>query len=151
MFMSQCLLGLNLNLNKPFSQLTQEEARRQTGSVGGRGLFTGPGGANPGYGPSPAIGPSDHMAATSWRGNRGGSWIWGNATANGFTASQTPNAPTPDATAHGMGILTARSNFPGGVCVCFGDGSIRFVSDRIQLATWRALATRAGGEVTSND
>ena len=151
MFMSQCLLGLDLNLNKPFSQLTQEEARRQTGSVGGRGLFTGPGGANPGYGPSPAIGPSDHMAVTSWRGTRGGSWIWGNATVNGFTAAQTPNAPTPDATAHGMGILTARSNFPGGVCVCFGDGSIRFVSDRIQLATWRALATRAGGEVTSND
>ncbi len=151
MFMSQCLLGLDQTLNKPFSQLTLEEARRQTGSVAGRGLFTGPGGTNPGFGPSPAIGPMDHATVTSWRGTRGGSWIWGNATVNGFTAAQPPNAPTPDATAHGMGFLNARSNFPGGVSVCFGDGSIRFISDQIRLITWRAMATRAGGEVVSNE
>jgi prepilin-type N-terminal cleavage/methylation domain-containing protein len=151
MFMSQCLLGLDLNLNKPFSQLTREESRRQTGSVAGRTLFTGPGGNNPGYGPSPAIGSTDHAAVTIWRGTRGGSWIWGNATVNGFTAAQTPNAPTPDATAHGMGFLTARSNFPGGVPVCFGDGSVRFISDHVRLATWRAMATRAGGETIHHE
>ena len=151
MFMSQCLLGLDQTFNKLFNQLTQEEARRQTASVAGRGLFTGAGGTNPGYGPSPSIGPMDHATVTNWRGTRGGSWIWGNATVNGFTAAQTPNAPTPDATAHGMGFLNARSNFPGGVSVCFGDGSIRFISDQIRLTTWRAMATRAGGEVASNE
>jgi prepilin-type processing-associated H-X9-DG protein len=46
-----------------------------------------------------------------------------------------------------MGFLTARSNFSGGVNVCFGDGSVRFVRDSINPQTWRALATRAGGEV----
>jgi prepilin-type N-terminal cleavage/methylation domain-containing protein len=147
MFMSQCLLGLNANLTKPFSALTPEELRRQTGSLPGKGLFTGPSGANPGYGASPPIVAGEHATATSWRGNRGGSWIWGNASTNGFTAALPPNSPTPDTTAHGMGWLSARGNFSGGVNVCFGDGSIRFVRNSIDLFTWRAIATRAGGEV----
>jgi prepilin-type N-terminal cleavage/methylation domain-containing protein len=152
LFLSQCLLGLNQNLTKPFSDLSPEERRRQVAGISGRGLYTGPGGSNPGYGPSPAIGASDYRSAMSWRGNRGGSWIWGNATVNGFNAALPPNAPVPDSTAHGMGALAARSNFTGGVNVCLGDGSVRFVRDSIPLANWRALSTRAGGEVlNSND
>lgn len=151
MFMSQCLLGLNQNLTKPFADLTAEEKRRQTASLSGRGLFTGPSGANPGYGASPAIGATDYQSATSWRGNRGGSWIWANASVNGFCAALPPNSPEPDATAHGIGFLTARSNFSGGVNVCFGDGSVRFVRDSVQIGTWRAMATRAGGETLGND
>jgi prepilin-type N-terminal cleavage/methylation domain-containing protein len=149
MFMSQCLLGLNQNLTKAFADLTPEEKRRQTASLAGRSLFTGPSGANPGYGASPPIGATDYTAATSWRGNRGGSWIWANASVNGYTAALAPNAPEPDATAHGIGFLSARSNFSGGVNVCFGDGGVRFVRDAIGLDAWRALATRAGGEVTN--
>jgi len=151
LFLSQCLLGMNQNLTKPFGNLTPEEKRRQTGSLAGRGLFTGPSGANPGYGASPAIGGSDFLAATSWRGNRGGSWIWANASVNGFTTALTPNSPDPDATAHGLGFLTARSNFTGGVNVCLGDGSVRFVRDSIDITTWRGLATRAGGEVVNGN
>jgi prepilin-type N-terminal cleavage/methylation domain-containing protein/prepilin-type processing-associated H-X9-DG protein len=149
MFMSQCLLGMNVNLTKPFSDLSHQERKRQTASLSGRGLYTGPGGATPGYGSNPPIGPTDYVTATSWRGNRGGSWIWGNASVNGFSAALTPNSPDPDATAHGLGFLTARSNFSGGVNVAFGDGSVRFIRDNVQLATWRAMATRAGGEVVS--
>ncbi len=151
MFMSQCLLGMNVNLTKPFSELSREEMRRQTASLAGRGLYTGSGGANPGYGASPPIGPSDYQTATSWRGNRGGSWIWGNATANGFCAALPPNSPQSDSTAHGMGFLSARSNFSGGVNVCFGDGSVRFIRDSINLNAWRAMATRAGGEVFNDN
>ncbi|MBM3994144.1 MAG: DUF1559 domain-containing protein [Planctomycetes bacterium] len=151
MFMSQCLLGLNQNLTKPFSSLTPEERRRQTASISGRGLYTGPTGANPGYGASPPLGPNDYLSATSWRGNRGGSWIWGNASVNGFTAALPPNATVPDSSAHGLGFLSARSNFSGGVCVCFGDGSVRFVLDSISITTWRALATCAGGEVINGN
>jgi hypothetical protein len=33
------------------------------------------------------------------------------------------------------------------VNVLLGDGSVRFVSDTIALATWRALGTMDGGEV----
>jgi prepilin-type N-terminal cleavage/methylation domain-containing protein len=151
MFMSQALLGLNVNLTKPFGDLTPDERRRQTASLSGRGLFTGPGGTNPGFGASPPIGPTDFQSATSWRGTRGGSWIWANANVNGFTAALPPNSTDPDSTAHGLGWLSARSNFSGGVNVCLGDGSVRFVRNAISIATWRGLATRAGGEVFAND
>lgn len=30
------------------------------------------------------------------------------------------------------------------------DGSVRFVAETIELVTWQALATRAGGEVIGN-
>ncbi|MDR1383111.1 MAG: DUF1559 domain-containing protein, partial [Planctomycetaceae bacterium] len=45
------------------------------------------------------------------------------------------------------GFLKATSSHPGGVNVCYGDGSIRFISDSIALDTWRALSTTSGGEV----
>ncbi len=151
MFMSQCLLGMNQNITKPFSDVSPEERRRQTASLPGKGLFTGPTGANPGYGSSPVIGPLEYQTATSWRGNRGGSWIWANASVNGFTAALPPNSPEPDSTAHGIGFLSARSNFTGGVNVCFGDGSVRFINDNISLVSWRAMATRSGSEVISGD
>ncbi len=39
------------------------------------------------------------------------------------------------------------SNHPGGFNTLFGDGSVRFLKDNIDLETLRALGTRAGGEV----
>jgi prepilin-type N-terminal cleavage/methylation domain-containing protein len=44
----------------------------------------------------------------------------------------------------------ARSAHPGGVNVSLGDGSIRFVSQTINVATWRALGTIQGAEAISN-
>ncbi len=41
------------------------------------------------------------------------------------------------------------SAHPGGVQFAMTDGSIRFINDSIPLATFRALGTRAGGEVAS--
>ena len=150
LFLSQCLLGLNSHLTKPYSALSADERRRQIAGLPGKGLYTGPSGASPGYGASPPIKADEYLTTTSWRGNRGGSWLWGNATANGFTAALPPNAPAPDSTAHGMGWLSARSNFAGGVNCAFADGSVHFVRDGIGITTWRALATRAGGEVVGN-
>ncbi len=45
------------------------------------------------------------------------------------------------------GWRAARSMHAGGVNVCLADGSVRFVTDDIELTTWQALSTRAGGEV----
>ena len=47
--------------------------------------------------------------------------------------------------------MTASSRHTGGVNVVFGDGSVRFVRDSIDIPTWRALGSRNGGEVTSGD
>jgi prepilin-type N-terminal cleavage/methylation domain-containing protein/prepilin-type processing-associated H-X9-DG protein len=43
--------------------------------------------------------------------------------------------------------MAATSRHTGGVNVFFGDGSTRFVSQSIDLTTWRALGSRNGGEV----
>jgi prepilin-type processing-associated H-X9-DG protein len=46
--------------------------------------------------------------------------------------------------------VASSSYHPGGVMVCMGDGSVRFVNDNINFATWQAMGSRAGGEVVSN-
>ena len=49
------------------------------------------------------------------------------------------------------GVFTATSAHPGGVNVLMMGGEVRFVRDSIALPTWRAMSTRAGGEVYSID
>jgi prepilin-type N-terminal cleavage/methylation domain-containing protein/prepilin-type processing-associated H-X9-DG protein len=43
--------------------------------------------------------------------------------------------------------IAARSYHSGGVNVCFTDGSVHFITNNINFATWQALGTRSGGEV----
>jgi prepilin-type processing-associated H-X9-DG protein len=46
--------------------------------------------------------------------------------------------------------VTSRSYHTGGVNVVLMDGSVRFVTNDIAPATWRALGTRASGEVVGD-
>jgi prepilin-type N-terminal cleavage/methylation domain-containing protein/prepilin-type processing-associated H-X9-DG protein len=48
-------------------------------------------------------------------------------------------------------MITATSNHPGGVNVCFTDGSVRFVKDTVAPTTWWGIGTANGGEVISAD
>lgn len=57
---------------------------------------------------------------------------------------------TTNRTGIAPGIYSARSRHPGGVNLLMMDGAVRFVSENIDLATWRAVATRADGESASN-
>jgi prepilin-type N-terminal cleavage/methylation domain-containing protein len=75
-------------------------------------------------------------------------------TPNGISCAGTPDASTyiSNATWGGIGAaITATSNHPGGVYLAFGDGSVKFVKDSVNPATWWALGTRAGKEVISAD
>lgn len=141
---SQCLRGTNSGTltGTPRSALSLDQQRRMYASLPGRGVSaTG--------GLTPQLTEAEALTATTWVSNRGGSWIWGNPTVNGFVAYLPPNSSMPDVTAHGQGWLSARSSFSGGVNVAMADGSIRFVRDTIDVTAWRRLATRSGGEVVS--
>ncbi len=47
--------------------------------------------------------------------------------------------------------IAASSFHPGGVNVAFMDGSVKFVKSTINRDTWRAIGTKAGGEIVSAD
>jgi prepilin-type N-terminal cleavage/methylation domain-containing protein len=72
-----------------------------------------------------------------WLGNRANSWLFGRAVDTSYNAYLLPNARYPDVQSGGIGMLSARSNHPGGVSVTFGDGSVRFVSETIDINVWR--------------
>jgi prepilin-type N-terminal cleavage/methylation domain-containing protein len=51
----------------------------------------------------------------------------------------------------GFSHQAARSRHTGGVNVLIADGTVRFITNSIPLATWRALGTMNGNEVISGD
>jgi prepilin-type N-terminal cleavage/methylation domain-containing protein/prepilin-type processing-associated H-X9-DG protein len=59
------------------------------------------------------------------------------------------NGNDPVTRSSGHGLSTARSRHTGGVNASLCDGSVRFVTESLDLSVWRALATRQGGEVAS--
>ena len=81
-----------------------------------------------------------------WLGRRANCWIAGSAVDTSYNAYQLPNAKYPDIQAGGIGILTARSNHPGGVNVTFGDGSVRFIGDTVSEEIWRGYSKKDSGD-----
>jgi len=54
-------------------------------------------------------------------------------------------------TQDGQNFAAARSAHPGGVNAALADASVRFIQESINITTWRALASRAGGEVVDTN
>ncbi len=93
---------------------------------------------------------------------RGLTW-WGTGTT--FTTYLPPNSSLPDpmssncvnrpeqnlpcttATTANPQMMSSRSRHTGGVHTTLADGSSRFISQNIDLGTWRALSTTQGSEV----
>ena len=48
-------------------------------------------------------------------------------------------------------LYGAGSPHPGGFNAAFADGSVRFIRNTINLDVWKALITRASGEVIDAD
>ena len=94
-------------------------------------------------------------------------WVDGRVHQTGFTATFTPNTRVIRTDAGGgtfdvdwtnaregkaganrtYAAVTSRSYHSGGVNSCRVDGSVGFISNSIQRATWQSLATRNGGEI----
>ncbi len=112
--------------------------------------------------------PTDVIAlGGSFKTNSGHTeWVDGRVHQTGFTGTFTPNTKLPFSSGgvdydidfnsyrEGKSInqltyaaVTSRSYHPGGVNAGLVDGSVRLFSETIDLAAWRALATRDGGEV----
>ena len=95
-------------------------------------------------------------------------WVDGKVHETGFTAVFAPNTNVVynsggtdydvDYVAAGetsvgdtYAAVTSRSYHKGGVNAVFMDGSVHFIRNSVSIATWRALSTRAGGEVVASE
>ena len=128
-------------------------------------------------GPSTTVRPNTVAEATAivisgpdYRDTGHTEWPDGRVHHTGFTAALPPNTFVPYVTAgrtvdadynswqegrNGAAgpptyaFITSRSYHPGIVQAGMVDGSVQPIAETIDLATWRALATRAGGEIAS--
>jgi prepilin-type N-terminal cleavage/methylation domain-containing protein len=81
--------------------------------------------------------------------NRGYSWFYANiAVTYAYSTLLTPNSNLPECYENSNFVnSTARSHHTGGVHVLLGDGSVRFVSDSLDLTTWRRIGNKSDGAV----
>jgi prepilin-type N-terminal cleavage/methylation domain-containing protein/prepilin-type processing-associated H-X9-DG protein len=99
------------------------------------------------------VSPNAWLPGFAW--TWGYPWHWMIMTYNHYN---TPNRFTcasnkdPDSPYGGISMMAPpTSGHPGGVNMCFTDGSVRFVKDTVAMTTFWALGTRNGGEVLSAD
>jgi prepilin-type N-terminal cleavage/methylation domain-containing protein/prepilin-type processing-associated H-X9-DG protein len=87
---------------------------------------------------------------------QGASWVMGEMCCTTYNHVSPPNTltcagiPFPAPMSNMAMQVPPSSNHSGGVNLALCDGSVRFVTNSIDLATWRALGTRASGEVVGN-
>lgn len=113
---------------------------------------------------------STNYTGGSWSATSGHTeWVCGRAIHAGFTSTFVPNTKVlhqqdgviydidvtssregRNQTDTTYGVITARSYHSGLVNAGLMDGSVQSISNNIDLITWRALNTRAGGEVAGD-
>ena len=92
------------------------------------------------------------LTATPLTSKWGFSWVMGENCCTLYNHVGLPNSYTCGGTGFpgtmsNMAMQVAPgSNHPTGVNVCMGDGSVRFVTENIDLLIWRAMGTRRGAE-----
>ncbi|HEY1859252.1 MAG TPA: DUF1559 domain-containing protein [Gemmataceae bacterium] len=118
----------------------------------------GPGGTFPGgtpidvrlyYASVHARAPVDEptcQAATTFLTDRGSRWADGEVQYGLYDHHYPPNAGKWDCVAIEYSWKPARSKHTGGVNLALADGSVHFVSNNVNVTTWHALGSRAGGE-----
>lgn len=95
------------------------------------------------------------QTGTPLTSKQGYSWVMGEMCCTTYNHLAAPNSITcagqgfPGNMANMVMQVPPSSNHPGGVNLLMGDGSVRFLSNNVDLPTWRALGTRNGGEVVT--
>jgi prepilin-type N-terminal cleavage/methylation domain-containing protein/prepilin-type processing-associated H-X9-DG protein len=105
---------------------------------------------------SGGVTPTNVIAATAGDFPLGAAWWWGRSGQTRYCHTMPPNTFHCD---FGSGTssdsdddaITASSRHSGGVNAVFMDGSVRFIKSTVNLNTWWAISTMAGGEVVSAD
>jgi prepilin-type N-terminal cleavage/methylation domain-containing protein len=98
--------------------------------------------------------PLDHASHV------GSAWLYSGFVHTWYNHVLPPNSTVPDCVVGPVTIrgfydgifpcaVSARSLHRGGVNSGLADGSVRFISENVDLQIWQALATRAGGESVS--
>jgi prepilin-type processing-associated H-X9-DG protein len=82
--------------------------------------------------------------------DRCASWMDGRFLQGTFTTTRKVNDDKPDVSCGGEGGWSGLRSVGRGVNVALCDGSVRFIDVKVDLAIWKALATRDGGEVIPN-
>lgn len=90
-----------------------------------------------------------NSGSKTWYPSRCVTWLCGSPCYTAFDATLPPNSQAATCYYMNYGFFAARSYHASGVNVLLADGSARFVSDTVDLKTWRAAATIAGGESTA--
>jgi prepilin-type processing-associated H-X9-DG protein len=83
-------------------------------------------------------------------GDRCASWMDGRFLQGTYNGMLLPNDEKPDVNCAGAGGVSALRSLGAKINVGFCDGSVRAINTKIEAATWKALLTRAGGEVIPN-
>lgn len=93
------------------------------------------------------------LTPDQWAGDRGREWSRGSYIMASYNHFLTPNSKYPDCTDNGRNaaVTGPRSFHSGGVNILMLDGHVQFIKDSVNLPTFRAISTRAGGEVISGD
>ena len=117
-------------------------------------INTTPNGMDGTYATCQALSPRTTTRLTR---RQGMSWVMGEMCCTSYNHVAPPNGQTcaglgfPGNMANMPMQVPPSSRHPGGANVMMGDGSVKFVKNSVALPTWRALGTRAGGEVISAD
>ncbi len=89
------------------------------------------------------------LSSTSFTGNRAGIWISSTGFHTLVQGYYPPNSRNPDFGNHGEVVSGPRSLHVGGAQVSLCDGSVRFVSENVDQATFRNVFSRNDGNVLS--
>jgi prepilin-type N-terminal cleavage/methylation domain-containing protein/prepilin-type processing-associated H-X9-DG protein len=94
---------------------------------------------------------TNYWNGACWSGSHAGTFRF-----NAYNHINTPNGLTcswqgGEDPGQLLTAITAASNHPGGVNVCFGDGSVKFIKDSISVQIWWALGSRNLGEIVGAD